>query len=91
MQEQVHKDSYKFGSFVANRISEIQENSKNVNWLWTESRQNVADVTSRPLDIKGLNEYWKHGPQYLSRDFKHWPVDKEIDYLSESPDIKGKY
>lgn len=74
-------------TFVANRISEIQQVSKNDQWHHIPSEANPADVISRGLDpdkLKDCNLWW-FGPSFLKSDDKeHWPKDL---IPSSSPDI----
>ena len=44
--QQIHKDSYKFGVFVANCIAEVQTSTEILDWWWTESKNNAADMVT---------------------------------------------
>ena len=89
VQAQIYKDSYRFGLFVANRITEIQRNSSDAEWCWTDSKNNVADLTTRPTDVSKLSSYWKEGPDYLKKEIRHWPIDTEIDSACDLPGVKA--
>ena len=84
--DQIHKDSYKFGVFVANRIAEVQNTTQLTDWAWTESHNNVADLVTRPMKIDQLDGKWKHGPDYLRRDVSEWPIKKELRSTEVLPD-----
>ena len=72
--EQIHKDCYKFGVFVANRIAKVQSSTNISDWWWTESNNNVADIITRPMKINKLDDYWKNGPDYLNKETSCWPI-----------------
>lgn len=59
-------------TFVANRVSEIQELSTNVEWGHVATKLNPADLISRGVDPDNLvnNKLWWEGPEFL-KDF-HW-------------------
>lgn len=58
----------KWVTFVANRVSEIQQNVNNNSWLHVPSKSNPADIASRGHSISELNNssMWWHGPTYLT-------------------------
>ena len=64
--------------FVANRISIIQELSKNAKWLKIDSKQNPADIVSRGMLPKDLvkSSLWAYGPEFLKISEKLWPKQK---------------
>lgn len=53
-------------TFVANRVSEIQETT-NKNWRHVPTAENPADLVSRGMDITGLStaSLWWNGPHWL--------------------------
>lgn len=57
----------KWVTFVANRVSEIQQNIDSNCWLYIPSKQNPADVASRGSSMAELknNTMWWHGPSFL--------------------------
>ena len=77
----IHKESYGFNTFVANRIGEIQNNTKSDEWFWTAGKLNIADKTTRgcKLDQLELNSEWQSGPEFLrKKDRKDWPVHQDV-------------
>lgn len=54
-------------TFVANRVSELQELSTNCSWQFVQSADNPADLISRGVDALSLstNNFWWHGPNFL--------------------------
>ena len=75
-EDQIQKDSYTFGTFVANRVAEIQSCSKPSEWWWVASQDNVADLTTRVVGVEQLDSYWKHGTKYLEPDIQFWPLSQ---------------
>lgn len=67
-------------TFVANRVSQIQEVSKGWNWRHIISADNAADSLSRGLVAQELLgcEAWWHGPRF-SREISSYPSQVETD------------
>lgn len=61
-------------TFVANRVSEIQELTTNCDWKHIKSNENPADFISRGMSSEDIlsNELWWHGPQFL--------LDKKVSF-----------
>ncbi|XP_051167315.1 uncharacterized protein LOC127285377 [Leptopilina boulardi] len=62
-------------TFVANRVSQIQEKTNSENWRHVRTHDNPADIISRgqsPQELVG-NKFWTHGPNWLEMDEKLWP------------------
>lgn len=57
----------KWTTFVANRVSQIQEMIDATSWKHVPSKLNPADVASRGCSIEELNtsDMWWHGPPFL--------------------------
>lgn len=78
-------------TFVANRVSEIQELTSNFKWCHTRSENNAADGLSRgilPDDLIG-NSYWWNGPKYLlDPNYSVMPVGAiELDSIPEQKKV----
>ena len=77
----ISKDSYGFSTFAANRIGEIHEKTEKENWYWIEGSLNIADLTTRTLDIGvtnlGMKSDWQNGPSFLALPEDQWPVRSE--------------
>lgn len=61
--------------FVANRVSEIQELTRNITWKHVRSEENSADALSRgqlPLAFS-KNKTWVSGPLWLNKKENYWP------------------
>ncbi|XP_059062702.1 uncharacterized protein LOC131855445 [Achroia grisella] len=67
--------SSRWATFVANRVSHIQDITPAECWHHVSSGDNPADICSRgqfPSEIVG-NELWWAGPSWLSKDYTFWP------------------
>ena len=54
----ISKNSYGFTTFVANRTGEIQEKTKESEWLWIPGKINISDWLTRgkkPQDLQSSN------------------------------------
>ncbi|XP_055909654.1 uncharacterized protein LOC129944324 [Eupeodes corollae] len=62
-------------TFVANRVSSIQELSGGHRWRHVRSDDNPADLASRGVTAEQLvrNKLWWHGPSWLVRNEDDWP------------------
>ncbi|XP_072153714.1 uncharacterized protein [Bemisia tabaci] len=72
----IQTPSYKLKTFVANRVSHIQELLSNVIWHHVPSKDNPADCASRGLLASELlnQEIWWKGPTWLREDSSQWPA-----------------
>ncbi|XP_075210163.1 uncharacterized protein LOC142317482 [Lycorma delicatula] len=62
-------------TFVANRVSEVQDLTKECTWHHVSSASNPADMVSRGVTPQKLitNELWWHGPSWLTETPSQWP------------------
>ncbi|XP_071579211.1 uncharacterized protein [Temnothorax nylanderi] len=69
---------HKLKMFVANRISKIQEITKNIPWHHMPTTENPADLLSRGVSFDTLAEskLWWHGPHWLTSECP-WPAKME--------------
>ena len=87
----IHRQSYGFNTFAANRIGEIQQNSNIEEWGWVPGKLNAADVVTRgssPEDIQFGTE-WQRGPDFLQQAEEYWPVKFEVNRDLRIPELKG--
>lgn len=87
----IHKDSYGFQTFFANRIGEIQKASPVEDWRWVEGNLNIADIITRGATPEELIEgsEWQQGPKFLSWPEDEWPVKTGSEIVtSVSDDVK---
>ncbi|XP_077296690.1 uncharacterized protein LOC143918623 [Arctopsyche grandis] len=68
-------DSYRWTTFVANRVSAIQDHSVPANWHHVGTAENPADLTSRGMDPDQLvtHKLWWNGPEWLRSKRSTWP------------------
>lgn len=70
----------KWKTFVANRVSSIQNTLNSKYWHHVSSTENAADCASRGISPSQLkdNELWWHGPTFLLKAETSWPIKKDI-------------
>ena len=71
----IKKASYTLKTFVANRVSEIQDLTATYEWRYVPTLQNPADIISRgtmPCELKNQRIWW-HGPNFMYEEDKTWP------------------
>ncbi|GFX36817.1 integrase catalytic domain-containing protein [Trichonephila clavipes] len=63
----IRKELYQLKTFVANRISTIQEMTSSEQWRYVATEDNPADFVSRGMDSLKLKtcELWWNGPKFL--------------------------
>lgn len=78
--------------FVANRVLEIQQLTKNVCWRHVRSEENPADLISRGASTNCLltSNLWWHGPQFLNNSLENVTSKTDTVYLNieEIPEVK---
>ena len=86
----VHKESYGFGTFAANRIGEIQRATEPDEWGWIEGKLNAADAITRGSKVKEIIGEcdWLNGPEFLRDPVKEWPVRWEVRRDIKLPEMK---
>lgn len=64
-------------TFVANRVSHIQQALPSNNWRHVPTKQNPADVASRGALVHDLatSELWWKGPEFLLNE-SQWPINR---------------
>ncbi|XP_053698734.1 uncharacterized protein LOC128745682 [Sabethes cyaneus] len=63
-------------TFVANRVSRIQQSTQDCKWNYVPGTDNPADHISRgllPIDLLH-NEVWWEGPKWLRKESESWPL-----------------
>uniref|UniRef100_A0A8D8QLF9 Uncharacterized protein n=1 Tax=Cacopsylla melanoneura TaxID=428564 RepID=A0A8D8QLF9_9HEMI len=71
-----HGSPHNWQTFVANRVTKIQENLVVDNIYHVKGLDNPADAISRgqmPLEFVNNTNYF-HGPSWLLQDRKNWPI-----------------
>lgn len=80
-------------TFVANRITEIQDKTQNASWRHVKSEDNPADVISRGLEPRQLANcsIWWNGPKWLAHKSSEWPEQQRAPEASEVPESKATF
>ena len=90
----LHRQSYGFNTFVANRIGEIQQYSRPEEWGWVSGNplENIADIITRGCSPKELSDEsdWQNGPKFLSLPESLWPVRYEVNKAIIVPECEIK-
>ena len=77
---QLQKESFRFNTFVANRVAEVQNNTDPKQWYWIKSEENPADLVSRgchPHEL-GVDSFWQRAPAFLCDPFEEWPIENAV-------------
>lgn len=66
------KSSKDLQTFVANRISQIQQGSNAQNWYYVNTKENTADLASRGVmpENRLSSKQWWEGPDFLHGNLK---------------------
>ncbi|XP_055845530.1 uncharacterized protein LOC129911690 [Episyrphus balteatus] len=89
----IRQEPGKWTTFVANRVSEIQQIVPAENWFHVQSSQNPADCATRGVFPHQLSEHplWWSGPTWLREDESAWPAQHifttKLDQRSESANL----
>ena len=89
----VNNGAKHFKIFVANRVQLIWENSDVNQWVYVDSRSNLADDTSHgisPSNQEKVNR-WLNGPEFLWLDESKWTTYGKKDILEvdqDDPEVK---
>lgn len=74
----VHSSPHRFDTFVANRISKIQENLDPKRLFHIDGKDNPSDCLSRGLSPAQIIDHplWMHGPSWMHDSADTWPTDR---------------
>ena len=77
-----------FRPFVANRVGEIQSNSKPSQWQHVSTHENPADLCTRGTSPSQLaeNVLWWEGPAWIKKEEDQWPRMKSDNRPDELPE-----
>ena len=77
--------------FVANRVADIQEYTKNASWRHVPTKENPADIVSRGCNVEELLEsIWFEGPKFLLKNSNEWPVNPHFQLNEEQKTLEVK-
>ncbi|XP_055307371.1 uncharacterized protein LOC129571589 [Sitodiplosis mosellana] len=76
----IGKSPTKLDTFVANRVSEIQELTVGIEWRHVDTKSNPSDLASRGISPTELvdNGLWWNGPHWLALNREEWPETKLV-------------
>lgn len=71
----IRNENKTFPTFVANRINKIRDSSDLNNWHYVNTKENVADMATRPVGGSTFVNYneWINGPSFLNKSQEFWP------------------
>ncbi|XP_021964112.2 uncharacterized protein LOC110859463 [Folsomia candida] len=86
----IRSEPYKYHTFVANRISKIQENLPAEYWGFVRGVENPADCASRGITVKELinHQLWWNGPNWLVESIPKPEVPEEFHQVSDPKEEK---
>ena len=62
--------------YVANRVADIQEYTKDATWRHVPTKENPADIVSRSCNVDELVEsIWFEGPKCLLKNHSELPIN----------------
>ncbi|XP_058839624.1 uncharacterized protein LOC131695122 [Topomyia yanbarensis] len=70
----IRSDHRRYKTFVANRVSEILDDTTISQWRWVPSGMNPADEATR--NIQPTESIWYTGATYLNTKVESWPKEK---------------
>ena len=79
----ISNESYGFNTYAANRIGEIEQETKTSEWVWTAGSLNNADWLTRGKSPR--DSQWQNGLEFLKLPVKKWPVSREVN-VEELPE-----
>lgn len=81
---------HKWQTFVANRVSQIQEVVPPDSWRHIPTKLNPADCASRGLFLNELRSHdlWWNGPAFLQMGMDNWPKQVKTETKRILPDMK---
>ncbi|KAI5715931.1 hypothetical protein M8J77_024772 [Diaphorina citri] len=85
-------EPFKWNTFVANRVSKIQEVVHQDNWYHVQGVENPADVLSRgtsPSELVGNNLYW-NGPPWVKQPTDQWELSRYVPSSDSVPEERKK-
>ena len=78
----INKDPREYKIFVANRLTEIKENSKSSEWRWVPTKDNPADDGTRyASDTLNNDSRWFTGPEFLKLNESEWPKTQFVNTI----------
>jgi hypothetical protein len=84
----ISNESRRFHTFIANRVSVIQQVTEECQWRFVPGSLNPADLVSRGGDVCSVGEpRWASGPGFLLSPPSEWPNVQVSHDLVEVPEV----
>lgn len=89
----IKSSPHRWSTFVANRVTQIQDKLPPSCWRHINSEMNPADPASRGLFPSELisNELWWNGPQFLRLSEEFWPNSASSDQVLDTSEELKKF
>lgn len=88
----LRNQSRRFQTFVANRVSAIQESSQTSQWRYVNTAINPADIASRGINDCNPDKLnrWLRGPEFLWSHESTWPATPDVisELSADDPEVK---
>ncbi len=84
----IYSRSKRFQTFVANRLSVIQDGSRPRQWRKVGTKENPVDDVSRGLSGSDMisSDRWKRGLEFLWREESAWPANPVVPEIAHDDD-----
>jgi hypothetical protein len=82
----------RFNAYVANRVTEISEETISEQWRYCPGKLNPADDASRGLSPQKLcsQSRWWNGPVFLWQERESWPTTEVSSIPNDDPEVLTK-
>lgn len=90
----IRSDHRRYRQFVAFRIGEILESSKEMEWRWIPTKMNVADEATKWQHTPSFDPTarWFQGPNFLLQSEIDWPEEAKLEPAAESMvEVRANY
>ena len=86
----IRNETRRFQTYVANRVTEIREQTTPDQWRHCPGKDNPADDASRGLDTPEYlkNQRWLKGPEFLWNAKENWPENKFEEVSVQDLEVK---
>lgn len=83
----IASENLRFKTFVANRVSLIRDNTEPSQWMYVNTELNPS--RGMPAETFKMCQNWIGGPEFLTKDRKHWPVSPDMkDIQKDDAEVK---
>lgn len=88
----IQRESYRYQTFFANRVGEIQKAGPVTDCRWIPGSLNIADIVTRGATPEELGEgsEWQREPEFLVRPLEEWPIKSAAEVATGARESVGK-